>query len=452
MAIIDYIAEFAKENKISRDLATQILKEALLTVYRKKFGKEYDNVEIDFDKKLSFDQVKTVADTVENDVLQISIDEARKYTKKKNIKEGDVVKIPLELESFGRQVAQIVKQLLKQKVTEIQKDIIYNEYKNKVGEVVVGKIKSRTEGRNSGYFVSIEPKDTEAFLPMSETIPDEVFERGDFLKAILLQVNQASNSEDSQLILSRSCEEFARELLRNNIPEISDGTFSIKAIARKAGDVTKVVLHSNIDSIDPISVTIGKQGSRIKPIRAELGSERIEIIRYSDDPKVLIKNAIAASRVLKNRIAEVFHIDLNSETKEAQVVVSNEFVAPLIGKKGAHQKMLEKITGWRIRFIPYSEYEVKIAEKQKEVDHILGISGNEEVEFIEEEQIPINMLPFSESQIEILNRAGFEDVAEIVEYSIEDLAKKCEISLDEAMAIWKVIEDNVEIEETEEGE
>ena len=124
--------------------------------------------------------------------------------------------------------------------------------------------------------------------------------------------------------------------------------------------------------IDPVSVTIGKQGSRIKPIRAELGSERIEIIRWNDDSKTLIRNAIIASRVLKNRIAEVFNIELNSDNKEAYVVVPNEFVAPLIGKKGVHQRMLEKVTGWNIRFTPYSEFEIKVAEKQKEVDHILG--------------------------------------------------------------------------------
>ncbi len=448
MAILDYISEFAKENKISKELATQILREALLSVYKKKYGKEFENVEIDFEKKLSMFQIKQIVENVENAVTEINLDEARQYSKKKTLDIGDFVKIPIEIEGFGRQIAQIVKQILKQKISEIQKDVIYNEYKNKVGEIVVGKIKSKTDGyRFSGYYVSLEPKDTEAFLPYSESIPDESFERGDFLKAILLQVNQVSNREDSQLILSRTSEDFVKELLRANIPEIADSTFSIRAIARKAGEVTKVVLHSSNDSIDPISVTIGKQGSRIKPIRAELGTERIEIIKWNDDPKILIKNSIAASRVLKNRIAEVFDVDLSGDSKEAYVVVPNEFVAPLIGKKGVHQRMLERITGWNIRFIPYSDFEIKIAEKQKEVDQILGISGDEQVEFIEEEQIPISMLPFSPEQADILENSGFEDIAEIIEYSIEDLARKCDITIDEAMAIWKVIEDNVEIEE-----
>lgn len=447
MPISDYISDFARENKISKDLAVQILKEALLTVYKKKYGKEYDNVDIELEKKLVMNQIKTVAEEVIDPVLQISAADAAQYTRKKTVEAGDEVKVPIPTDEFGRQIALIVKQVLKQKISEIKKDLIYNEFKNRVGEIMVGKIKSKTDGRNAGFYVSLEHKETEAFLPLTEAIPDETFERGDFIKAMLLQVNQVTSREEAQLVLSRVTEEFVRELMRTNIPEIADGTFTIRAIARKAGEVTKIVLSTNSDMIDPVSVTIGKQGSRIKPIRAVLGTERIEIIRYNEDPRLLIRNAVAASRVLKNRIAEVFNIDFNSDTNEAFVVVPNEFVAPLIGKKGAHQRMLEKITSWNIRFVPYSEYEVKIAEKQREVDQILGISGDEQVEFIEEESIPIAMLPFTTKQQEILDQAGFEDVAEIIEYSVEDLAHKCEITLDEAMAIWKVIEDNVEIEE-----
>jgi transcription termination/antitermination protein NusA len=451
MAILDYISEFARENNISKDLAEQILREAMITVYKKKYGKENENAEVVFEKKLAMYQVRDVVEVIENPVTQILAEEGLQYTRKKTLKIGDQVKVPIPIDGFGRQIAQIVKQILKQKIVEIQKDIVYNEFKHKVGEIVIGKIKSRTEGfRYSGYYVALEPKDTEAFLPFSEMIPEELFEKNDFIKAILLRVNEVANKEEAQLIVSRASEDFARELLRTNIPEINDGTFSIKAIARKAGEVTKVVLDSNNDNFDPVSVTIGKQGSRIKPIRAELGSERIEIIRWSEDNKTLIKNAIIASRVLKNRIAEVFNTELNSDKKEAYVVVPNEFVAPLIGKKGSHQRMLEKITGWNIRFVPYSDYEVKIAEKQKEVDQILGISGDEQVEFIEEESIPISMLPFTADQAAVLQNAGFEDVADIIEYSIEDLAKKCEINIDEAMTIWKVIEDNVEIEEEKE--
>jgi len=447
MSIGDFISEFAKENKISRELAVQILTEALVSIYKKKYGKEYDNVECGFDKKLIVYQLKKVVENVADSVLEITADEAKEFTKKKNIEIDEIIKIPLDMDSFGRQMAQIVKQIIKQKIIEIQKDIIYNEYKTRVGEVVIGKVKSRTEGKYSGYYVALEPKDAEAFLPFEETIPDEFFDKGDFLKAILVEVKQVSKKEEAQLILSRTTEDLVRELLKSNIPEIGDRTFVIKAIARKPGEVSKVVIHSTSDSIDPVSVTIGKQGARIKPIRAELGTERIEIIKWSEDQKILIKNAIIASRVLKNRIAEIFNIQLISEHKEANVVVPNEFVAPLIGKKGSHQKMLEKITGWNIRFVPYSDYEIKIAEKQREVDLILGISDNQEVEFIEEEGIPISMLPFTLEQVSILENAGFEDIADIIDMSIEDLARHCEINLDEAITIWKVIEDNVDIED-----
>jgi len=451
MSAATYLSEFAKEYNISEELASQILKEALMTIYKKKFGKDYDNLYVEVGRKINLYQVKNVVENVKDEITEITLEEAKENNKtKKELKIGDAIKVPLDINIFGRQMPQILRQLIKQKIVEIHKDIIYNEYKNRVGELFVGKIKSKVEGKNAGYYVSLEPKDVEAFLPMSQVSPDEEFERGNIIKAILIKVNEANSSEEAQIILSRTTEDFVKQLLILNIPEFSDGTFVIKAMARKPGEVTKLVIASNNESIDPVSVTVGKQGVRIKPIRAELGSERLELIRWSDDPKILIKNAIVTSRVLKNRIVEIHHMDFNWDEKKVSVVVPNEFVAPLIGKKGAHQRMLEKITGWNITFIPYSEYEIQLAEKQKEVDKILGITPEEEVEFVEEESIPIEMLPFSKKQLKILRNAGFEDVAEIIEYSIEELANKCEISLNEAMEIWKVIEENVEIEETEE--
>jgi len=450
VALGDIIEEFAKENKISEELAEQILSEAMVTAYKKKYGKTYENVEVKIDKKINMFQVKEVAEEFEDDVTHIKADEAMQYTKKKSLDPGDTVKIPIDVSQFGRQIAQIVKQVLKQRVNEIQKDILYSEFANKTGQVFPGKVKSMTDSRSGGYFISLEPRGVEAFLPYSECIPDESFDAGDTVKFFLLEVKQFSRKGESQLILSRKREEFVKELLRLNIPEITDGTFTIRAIARKPGEVSKVVIDTLNDSIDPISVTVGKQGARIKPIRSELGSERIEIIRWNEEPRQLITNAVKASRVLKARIAEVYNIDLDMEHHEAHIVVADEFLAPLIGKGGSHQKMIEKVTSWKIHFRPYSEFEVEIQEKQRQVDQILGItSETEEVEVIEEDKIPISVLPFSPEQMEILRNAGFEDVVEIVEFSIEDLAARCGISLDSAMEIWKVIESNVEIEEEE---
>jgi N utilization substance protein A len=450
MALGAFVEAFARENNISNELATEILKEAMVNAYKKKFGKNYDNVEVKIDKKITMRQIKEVAETVEDEVTQITAENAENFTRKQSLKPGDKVKIPVDVKDFSRQIAQIVKQVLNQRISEIQKDIVYNEFCNKIGQVFIGKVKSKTDNKYGGYYVSIEPKGVEAFLPYSEAIPDERFDSDDIVKFLLIEVKKISKKGESQLILSRKTENLTKELLRMNIPEIADGTFIIRAIARKPGEVSKVVLDSLNDTIDPISVTVGKQGVRIKPIRSELGgNERIEIIRWNEDPRVLISNAIKASRVLKNRIAEVFNIELNSETKDAIAVVPDEFLAPLIGKGGSHQKMLEKITGWHIRFKPYSEYEIDIAEKQRQVDEILGISADEEVEVIEEESIPISMLPFSSDQLDVLKRAGFEDVVEIVEFSIEELASRCQISLDEAVQIWRVIESNVEIEEEE---
>ncbi len=449
MAISDYIAAFARENKISEELGHQILTEAMLTAYKKKYGKQYENLEVSIDKKISMKQIKTVVEEVEDEVTEITAEEGLKYTRKKSLSPDDTVHISLDLAEFeSRQIAQIVKQVLNQKISDIKKNLVYNEFKNKVGTVASGKIKSKTDSKYGGYYVSIEPKSTEAFMPFGECIPDEHFEPNELIKFLVLEVKEVSRKGESQIILSRRSEDFLIAVLRMNIPEISDGTFTIRAVARKAGEVSKVVLGTNNESIDPISVTVGKQGMRIKPIRSELGYERIEIIRWNEDPRQLIANAIRASRVLKNRLAEVFHIDFDVEEQIASVVVGDEFLAPLIGRGGSHLKMLEKITGWRIHLKPYSDFEVELNEKQKQVDEMLGIAGEEdEVQFVEDESIPITLLPFTEVQVAVLQNAGFEDVAEIIEYSIDDLANKCKISLDDAVELWKVIEDSVEIEE-----
>ncbi len=449
MAIGEFIKAFAKENNISDDLGEQILQEAMVTAYKKKFGKNYENVSVKIDKKITLNQLKTVVDEVEDEVEQITAAEAMQYTRKKELEPGDVVKIPIDISILGRQIAQIVKQVLKQRVSEIQKDIVYNEFEGKEGKVFIGKIKSKTDSKWGGYYISIEPKGTEAFLPYTECLPDEHFDNGEMVKLLLVEVKKISKRNESQLIFSRRSEELVRELLRSNIPEIGDGTFIVRAIARKPGEVSKVVLDSLNDMVDPISVTVGKQGVRIKPIRSELGGERIEIIKWNENTRTLITNAVRASRVLKNRIAEVYNVELDMDLKEAKVVVNDEFLAPLIGRGGSHQRMLEKVTGWQIRFRPYSEYEVELQEKQKQVDQILGISEEEEYEIVEEESIPITILPFTPEQLEILRSGGLEDVAEIIEYSVEDLAGRCNISPDDALAIWKVIEENVDIEEEE---
>ncbi|MGL4367874.1 MAG: transcription termination/antitermination protein NusA [Brevinemataceae bacterium] len=454
MAFPDLITAFAKDQGISEDLAESILKETFTTLYKRENGKEYDNLKIEFNNNgISLWQIKTVVkpEDLQNDITEISINEVETLKdSNESITEGSQIHVPIPSNQFGRQAAQIMKQLLKQKVMDIQKDLIYNEFVDKKGTLFTGKIKSRTDSKHGGYYISLEPKDTEGFLPYSESLPDEVLSPGDSVKIYLKEVLQNTKKGESQLIFTRSNPAIVQELLKLNIPEIADGTFVIKAVARKPGEVTKIILHSLVDNIDPISVTVGKAGARIKPIRQELGSERIEIIRYTPNIKELITNAIHTSRVLKNRIAEVFNIDLNYDTNEAFIVVADEFLAPLIGRQGSHQRMLEEILGWKIRFNSYSDFKEVLKEKQKEVDDILGISDTQDFEIIEDEMISLDMLPFSPEQIQALEDAGFRSVTEIVELTVEDLTAETGLSLSEALEIWKIIEDNIEIEENEE--
>lgn len=451
MAFPDLIVAFAKDHGISEERADGVLREAFTTLYKREHGREHDNIEIEIGKTgINLWQTKTITpeDDITDFVLEITPEEATQYTSNPTI--GEVVRIEIPIQKFGRQAAQIMKQLLKQKVTDIQKDIIFSEYADKKGTLFTGRVKSRTDSKNGGYYIALDPKGTEAFLPYSEALPDEVLTPGDNIKVYLKEVLQVTKKGESQLIFTRINPDIVQELLKLNIPEIADGTFVIKAVARKPGEVTKIVLQSQVEGIDPISVTVGKAGSRIKPIRQELGSERIEIIRYNSDVKELIVNAVRASRVLKNRIAEVFNVDLNFEKHEASIVVADEFLAPLIGKQGSHQRMLEEIIGWKIRFCSYSDFEEILKEKQKEVDNMLGISEAQDFEIIDDDSISLDMLPFTQEQIDALEDAGFRSITEIIELTVEDLTKETGLSLNEALEIWKIIEDNIEIEEDNE--
>lgn len=449
MAFPDLITAFAKDQGVSEELTENILKDAFITLYKREYGKEYDNIEIEITKNgISLWQTKTVTqkDDIEDDILQVSPEDTSEINDS-ILEVGEILKIALPLEKFGRQAVQIMKQQLKQKVTDIQKDIIYSEFTDKKNSLFSGFIKSKTDRKHGGYYISLEPKGTEAFLPYSEALPDEVLSLGDPVRVYLKEVLHVTKKGESQLILTRINPDIVQELLKLHIPEIADGSFVIKAVARKPGEVTKIVLQSLVDGLDPISVTVGKAGARIQPIRQELGRERIEIVRYNPDIRELITNAIQASRVLKNRIAEVFNIDLNYEKSEANIVVADEFLAPLIGRQGSHQRMLEEILGWKIRFSNYSEFEEILKEKQKEVDNILGISDIEDFEIVEDEIISLDMLPFSQEQIDILTDAGFKSISEILELTVEDLTKETGLSFNEAVEIWKIIEDNIEIEE-----
>ena len=452
MAFPDLIIAFAKDQGISEELAENVLRETFTTLYKREYGKEYENVKITINKSgISLIQLKTITpeDDIEDDITQISIKNAEELFPNKKFEDSEIIEIELPLAKFGRQSAQIMKQLLKQKVTDIQKDIVFGEFTDKKNTLFSGSVKSRTESKYGGYYISLEPKGTEAFLPYSEALPDEVLTLGDPIRVYLKDVLQVTRKGESQLILTRSNPDIVQELLKLHIPEINDGSFVIKAVSRKPGEVTKIVLQSLVDGLDPISVTVGKAGARIKPIRQELGSERIEIVRFDLDTKKLISNAIQASRVLKNRIAEVFNIDLNYDTNEATVVVPDEFLAPLIGRQGSHQRMLEEILGWKIRFNNYSDFETIIREKQKEVDDILGISDTQNFEIVEDELISLDMLPFTPEQIEVLTDAGFKSITEILELTVEDLSKETGLGFNEAVEIWKIIEDNIEIEEEE---
>ena len=262
----------------------------------------------------------------------ITVEEAKKYKKKPQI--DDEIEIPLLSRSdFGRIAAQTAKQVMIQKIREAEKEAIFNEFKNKEGEVVNGTIQ-RIEGRN--IFVDIGK--AVGILYPSEQISGEYYKIGQKLKVYIMKIDE--NAKEANLILSRINPSIVEKLFELEVPEIFSKTVEIKSIAREAGLRTKVAVYSNEEGIDPVGSCVGQRGARIQTIINELGGEKIDIIEWNDNIKKYIQHALSP--------AKVSHIDTNEEQKSAIAHVDEDQLSLAIGKQGQNVRLAAKLTGWKI--------------------------------------------------------------------------------------------------------
>ncbi len=348
------IDQICREKGIPRDAVLKALESALLSAAKKRFSGR-KNVELRIDPEtceIHLSLVKTVVDVVTDPKEEISLEDAREIDPDK--KPGDTVALPLELHDFGRIAAQTAKQVIFQKVREAEREIVYNEFKDKVGRIVSGVVTRREKGM---YFVNLGR--VEAMLPYRETLPGESLKRGDAVKALVQEVK--TSPKGPEIILTRTSPEFVAELFRTEVPEIDDGIVTIKNIVREPGERTKIAVISNDPSIDPVGACVGMKGTRVQTIVRELRGERIDIIPWSDDPRMLIARALSP--------ATVDRIGINEEDRTAMVVANDQQLSIAIGKKGQNVKLAMKLTGWEIEIISESEYS-KI--KQEEAESAFG--------------------------------------------------------------------------------
>lgn len=364
------IDQISREKGIPKDMLIKTLESALLTAARKKYGGR-TNVNLRIDPKtcnISLFETKTIVAKVSNKDEEISIEEAQKSFPDNSV--GDAVESPLHFQDFGRIAAQTAKQVIFLRVREAERDIIFNEFKDKVGHIVSGIVMRKEKGV---YFINIGK--TEAMLVQKESLPGENLKRGDTARALIEDVR--ITPKGPAIYLSRTDPKFAAELFRIEVPEITEGLVIIKNIVREPGERTKIAVYSTNATIDPVGACVGMKGTRVQSIVRELRGERIDIIPWTDDPRMLIARSLSPATVDK--------IGINEEEKTAMVIVNDQQLSLAIGKKGQNVKLAMKLTGWDIDILSESEYSKM---KTDDAEKILKESMNKEPEEVGENEEP----------------------------------------------------------------
>ena len=389
LELIQIADAVAREKSIDRDEVITAMEEAIQKAGRSKYGQEHD-IRAMIDRKtgtISLERWTEVVEEVEDDATQMSIDEGKKH----QIELGEFLRELLPPIEFGRIAAQTAKQVISQKVRDAERARQYSEYKDRVGEIVVGTIK-----RAESYSITVDLGRAEGVIRREEMIPRENLRQGDRIRAFILDVREEVRGP--QIFLSRAANEFMAKLFTQEVPEIYDGIIEIKAVAREPGSRAKISVLSRDTSIDPVGACVGLRGSRVQAVVGELQGEKIEIIPFSEDPVGFIVNALAPAEVTKVLMDEV--------ANKMEVVVPDDELSLAIGRRGQNVRLASQLTGWYIDILTEAE------ESEKRQEEIKTRSDR----FIE-------ALNIDDVIAHLLVAEGFVMVEDIVVTDIEELAE-----------------------------
>lgn len=355
--LISVIDEIGRQKGIDKARVIGAIESALQTAAKKRFG-QAENIQVEIDPKtgeISVVSKKVIVDEVANPKAEISLQEARQYDSEAEV--GDEIGSLIEMNELGRIAAQTAKQVIFQKVREAEWEAVQKEYSTRQGDLVNGIILGM-ERRN--YLVDLGK--TEALLPIQEQIPRETYRRGDRVKAMLLEVRRTP--KDVQVILSRSHPQFVAKLFELEVPEIMEKIIEIKSVVREPGDRTKIAVTSREKAVDPVGACVGIKGSRVQAVVRELRGEKIDIITWTQDPRVFIAEALNPATIEK--------VGIDEEKKSALVVAADSQLSLAIGKNGQNVRLAARLTGWKIDIISATEYEKEKVERDKEIKAALA--------------------------------------------------------------------------------
>lgn len=361
--LIFAMEELEKENGIKKEEMLETIETALVTAYKRNYDCEDENVKITMDKETGEIHVymqKEIVEEVENEKVQISLEEAQKIDKKYKV--GDVIENELVPRNFGRIAAGTAKQVIIQKIREASREFLYNEFNDKKGEIVSGIVQ-----KADGGVVIVDLGRLEGVMPLKEQIVDEKYHVNDKIRACVVGVEKGLKGS-TQVIISRSHNDFVRKLFELEIPEIYEGLIEIKSVSRDAGNRCKVAVYSPNENIDPVGSCVGQKGIRIQNIINELNGEKIDVIEWNEDPSIYISSALLPSQVMA--------VDIKEEEHFAQVIVPDDQLSLAIGKAGQNARLAARLTNWKIDIKSETQFREMIAKMQNEEES----QSTEEVE------------------------------------------------------------------------
>ena len=367
------LEDLEKEKGIKKEYLLESIEAALVTAYKRNFD-ALENVKVVMDKQTGATYVYSIKEVVEraNDPVQeISLDEAKKINK--SIQIGDNVEIEIVPKNFGRIAAQTAKQVIVQKIREAEREILYNDYSDKKGEIVSGPIQKAERG-----IVVMDLGKLEGVMPLKEQVPTENYNVNDKIKAYVVDVEKGEKGAP-QVIVSRSHPDFVRKLLEFEIPEIYEGLIEIKSVSRDPGKRSKVAVYSQDPNIDPVGSCVGQRGIRIQNVINELHGEKIDVIEWNPDISIYIAAALLPAKIMA--------VDSKEDEKFAQVIVPDDQLSLAIGKAGQNARLAARLTNWKIDIKSESQFRQMLQEQansenqeesSKKEDSSEEIENNEE--------------------------------------------------------------------------
>jgi len=354
--LIMAMEELEKERGISKEYLLESLEVALASAYKRNFDSA-ENVKIEMDSTTGEVHIyaqKEVVEEVENDKLQISLTDAKQIEKKAEI--GDIINIETKPKDFGRIAAGAAKQHIVQKVREAERNMIFNEYNERKGEIVSGIIQKADKGT-----VIIDLGKLEGIMPLKEQIPTENYKVNDKIKAYVLSVEKGMKGAP-QVLVTRSHPDVIKKLFELEIPEIYEGLIEVKAVSRDPGNRSKVAVYSKNPDIDPVGSCVGSKGIRIQNIISEMNGEKIDVIEWNEDPATFICAALLPAHVMA--------IDTKEEEKFAQVIVPDEELSLAIGKGGQNARLAVKLTNWKIDIKSETQFRELMAYEENKKNEV----------------------------------------------------------------------------------